>query len=298
MLEDEEIDTMDTVKKWNDILKNIDTLEKYSKSIDNEIKFHTSLVKKGTCFIAYQQNDRIHFAPSRFVGYSNNEMNIHTINESKDGGLTNPAISKILGDSPQINSGLEYEYKKYCQSLGFIPNKTGSFGVARKFWFSNNPKELLKKIKHSSTEDQGLILDLQEISNRPNIDKTEKERLISARIGQGWYREGLLKCWKKCAITQCDEISLLRASHIKPWCYSSDKERLDINNGLLLSANFDLLFDKGFITFDENGSIQTSEKLSVENSRILGIEKNMKIKLNDKQQSYIEWHRKNIFIKY
>lgn len=289
---------MDTVKNWDDILKNIEMLEKYSNSTGDEKTFHTQLIKKGTCFIAYQVNNDIHFAPSRYVGYANNDINIHKDNESKDGRVTNPAINKILGgETPRTNIGLEFEYKKYCQSLGFTANKAGSFGVARKFWFSDISGDLLENIKNSSTEDQSLITDLQEISDQPDIETTEKERLISARIGQGWFREGLIKYWQKCAVTKCDEISILRASHIKPWRYSSNQERLDIYNGLLLTPNLDLLFDKGFISFDLKGSIQISPKMSEFNLQIIGIKKDMKIDIHEKHKAYLNWHRKNLFIK-
>ena len=288
---------MDTVNNWADLEKNIATLERYSKSTGYEKKFHTQLVKKGTCFIAYEENGEIHFSPSRFVGYANNEMLLHKTNNSKDGRITNQAINKILGDDLGINGGLEFEYKKYCQFLGFIANKTGSFGVARKFWFSKNTGILLNNIKNYSTGDKELVSDLEEISNKPSIGKTEKERLVSARIGQGLYREGLIKYWQKCAVTSCDEIPLLRASHIKPWRYSSDEERLDVFNGLLLSPNLDLLFDKGFITFDIDGKIQISLRLSEKNLIKLGVNINSLIVTHKNHQPYLDWHRKNIFRK-
>jgi putative restriction endonuclease len=283
---------MDTIKNWNEILQNIEILENYSEAAGEEKEFHTSLVKKGTCFIAYQKDGSVHFAPSRFVGYANNEMRLHVANKSKDGRITNPIINKILNESPQINKGLESEYKKFCQSLGFVANNTGSFGVARKFWCSKVPET-----KDLNTDGTLLISDLKDISNQPDIDETEKERLLSARIGQGWYREGLINYWQKCAITKCDEISLLRASHIKPWRYSNNKERLDIYNGILLSPNLDLLFDKGFITFSKNGSIQISSNISSQNLEKLGIDENMKIVIQKNHLPYLNWHRKNIFRK-
>src|SRR3546814_3413344 len=49
----------------------------------------------------------------------------------------------------------------------------------------------------------------------------------------------------------------LRASHIKPWskCASGD-ERVDGNNGLLLSPTADHLFDRGWITFEDDGALE------------------------------------------
>jgi putative restriction endonuclease len=289
--------TMTTVETWDDISINIATLERYSSSTEDEMEFHAQLIKKGTCFIAYQINKKIHFAPSRFVGYKGNNIYLHKANKFKDGRITNPAISIILDNTPQINIGLEFEYRKYCESLGFVARKVGSFGVVRKFWFSNLPEVLLQRIKNSSTEDKCLLSDLQEISNQQNVENTEKEQLVSARVGQGLYREGLIKYWQKCAVTKCDEVAILRASHIKPWRYSSNQERLDIFNGLLLAPNLDILFDKGFISFDSHGNIQISHKMKDDNLKKLGINNKMRIHLHKKHQPYLKWHRKNIFIK-
>lgn len=60
-------------------------------------------------------------------------------------------------------------------------------------------------------------------------------------------------------------ISLLLASHIKPWRSASNYERLSSENGLLLSPLYDKLFDIGLITFDDNMKILISNKLSCEN---------------------------------
>jgi hypothetical protein len=55
---------------------------------------------------------------------------------------------------------------------------------------------------------------------------------------------------------------VLRASHIKPWKKSSNDERLDPENGLLLLANIDILFEKGFVSFDDDGCMLVSKDLS------------------------------------
>ena len=100
---------------------------------------------------------------------------------------------------------------------------------------------------------------------------TEKEAIIKARIGQGKFRENLLKRWQCCAVTGCQEIIVLRASHIKPWRYCTNEERIDIENGLLLLPNIDALFDVGLISFDDQGSMLFSKKLTIgDKSRLLG----------------------------
>jgi predicted restriction endonuclease len=68
--------------------------------------------------------------------------------------------------------------------------------------------------------------------------------------------------WGGCAVVGCTASSVLRASHIKPWSKSSDQERLDAANGLLLTANLDALFNDGLITFEADGNMLVSDRLS------------------------------------
>jgi len=288
---------MDTVNTWEEIKQNILTLENYRKSHDDDREYYIGLIKRGTCFIAYEYHKSIHFAPSRFIGYQENNISKHESNESRDGRVTNKAINEILKDTPQVNGELEFRYKQFCQSLGFTPFKTGTYGVARKFWFSPESTEILNEISNASTNDRELLDDLKDVENQKDIENTEKQRLVSARIGQGWFREKLIALWQGCAVTKCNEISILRASHIKPWRYSDNQERLDVYNGLLLTPNLDLLFDKGFISFKENGEIIISKKMNTDNILRLGVAHDMKITTQKQHFSYLKWHRKNIFKK-
>ncbi len=73
---------------------------------------------------------------------------------------------------------------------------------------------------------------------------------MKSRVGQGDFRKSLIEKYDgKCVVTGIDLTKLLIASHIKPWRISDNKERLSSENGLLLSANLDKLFDSGLITF-------------------------------------------------
>lgn len=126
---------MKEVESLNDLKENIKTLDKYLDSKkDPEYSFALGLVKKGTCFVAVKENGTYKFYPSRFIGYVGNSMDAHLNNQYKDGTETNPAISLTLGSKPTPNPVLDNQYKEYCQSLGFIANNKGSFGVERKYW--------------------------------------------------------------------------------------------------------------------------------------------------------------------
>lgn len=122
---------------------------------------------------------------------------------------------------------------------------------------------------------------------------TERNGLITSRVGQGWYRLKVLEKWNfKCAVLNIETSPILIASHIKPWRYSTDAERLDPNNGILLSPNVDALFDKNIISFDNEGKIILTNKVSIEVYNSLGIKAEMKLsQVNDDMIKYLEYHQ-------
>ncbi|HEY5566297.1 MAG TPA: HNH endonuclease signature motif containing protein [Gammaproteobacteria bacterium] len=90
------------------------------------------------------------------------------------------------------------------------------------------------------------------------IAETEKSALILARRGQGLFKQRVRLLERRCRITGVDRIEHLRASHCKPWRSSDDGERLDGENGLLLTPTIDHLFDRGFISFEPDGKLLVS----------------------------------------
>jgi hypothetical protein len=142
-----------------------------------------------------------------------------------------------------------------------------------------------------------LKTDLAQLESDVSIDQTTKEALVQARLGQGKFRRGLLDKWNGCAVTGCTTESALRASHIRPWRQSSNKQRLDVNNGLLLLANLDSLFDCGLISFDDDGLLVVSELINEADRLILGISKPQHLVRRPipKQAEYLRYHRENIF---
>ncbi|WP_316799055.1 MrcB family domain-containing protein [Pedobacter frigidisoli] len=123
-----------------------------------------------------------------------------------------------------------------------------------------------------------------------NRTETEKKRLIKARLGQGDFRKGVVNIEKKCRLTGISELTFLIASHIKPWCKSNDQEKLDGNNGLLLSPHVDKLFDKGFISFSNDGNVlikdEAKEVFESWNLKVANVGS-----FNKKQQEYLAYHR-------
>jgi hypothetical protein len=118
-----------------DINRNIDQLETYRDSQDaREREFYSGLIQRGICFIARERDKRFTFAPSRFVGYTDNTMATHEANTSKHGGETNPAITRILGQDPEAIQELEERYLQSCAEIGVTAQPQGRFGDVRKYW--------------------------------------------------------------------------------------------------------------------------------------------------------------------
>ena len=127
--------------------------------------------------------------------------------------------------------------------------------------------------------------------NVPNV--TERIGLVTSRVGQGAYRKSLLHKWEyKCAVTDFDEPKVLIASHIVPWKDSNDNERLDVNNGIILSPVYDALFDRNFISFENNGNIILSGTLTQSDYKKLGVTgKEMIRNFNSDHGFYLDRHR-------
>ena len=193
-------------------------------------------------------------------------------------------IGRDMDDNDTIINHLEKNKSKRSIYLNENNNDYSDFKAA------------LNKYRKFIATKSDLIDDIEAIIKDEIIPKTEKKRLISARIGQGNYREELINLWKKCAVSECEMTDVLIASHIKPWRKSTNKERLDRYNGLLLLPNYDKLFDKGLISFEDNGKIIISPLIKEEEYKVLGISPNDELfKVYDENKPYLEEHRRIVF---
>lgn len=136
-----------------------------------------------------------------------------------------------------------------------------------------------------------MLTDLKSI-DESDSSETEKEELRKARIGQGKFRKNLIDLWNHCSISEFEIVEFLTASHIIPWHKSSNRDRLNKYNGLLLLPNYDKLFDKGYISFDDNGLILLSKKLSLESYRKLGIKQTDRlVRIYEENKPFLRIHR-------
>ena len=138
------------------------------------------------------------------------------------------------------------------------------------------------------------------IASYDSLNTTERTALVKARVGQGVFKERLLKKYNSsCIMTGISSPKLLIASHIKPWAVSNNEERLSGENGLLLSPTYDKLFDYGLITFSDSGSLIISSQLPKSDIDKLHISNHniYELKASSIMLRNLEYHRDIIFVK-
>jgi predicted restriction endonuclease len=89
----------------------------------------------------------------------------------------------------------------------------------------------------------------------------------------------------------------LIASHIRPWRDSSNEQRLDGENGLLLTPTVDHLFDKGFISFEDTGRVIVSPVADPVSLKRMGIDRSADAnagEFSQGQRLHLEFHRENV----
>lgn len=140
-------------------------------------------------------------------------------------------------------------------------------------------------------EDQALLEDMAAIATDTSVSETTRKALVEARLGQGKFREQLGERFDwRCAVTDLTIRPALRASHVVPWKLATNAERLDPDNGLLLAANLDALFDRALITFNQAGQLIVSPDISDAERSKLGPLGDLRVRPTPRQAAYLARH--------
>ncbi|HVQ14000.1 MAG TPA: HNH endonuclease, partial [Vicinamibacterales bacterium] len=129
------------------------------------------------------------------------------------------------------------------------------------------------------------------------LAETTREALVKARRGQGVFRSNVQGVERACRVTKVDRLEHLIASHVKPWRDSTNDERLDGENGLLLTPTIDHLFDKGFIGFEDKGNLIISPVADRPSLLQMGIDPEVKVQVgifSAGQRKFLDYHRDNV----
>ncbi|MBC5806030.1 MAG: HNH endonuclease [Candidatus Eremiobacter antarcticus] len=132
------------------------------------------------------------------------------------------------------------------------------------------------------------------------IPETQREALITARRGQGLFKQRVSKIESHCRITRVSNTAHLRASHCKPWRDSNNEERLNGENGLLLTPTIDHLFDRGFIGFEDTGELIISPVADQHSLNRMGVATDHTINVgpfSNGQKHFLEFHRNSVLLR-
>lgn len=130
------------IETKEELKTNLERIEAYLNDTDETAAYEMiKLIGNGTNFVAYQIEDsnEIHFAPSRFVGYLNNSLKVHSVHKNgKDGRDTSSQINKILRKTRIYDDVLEKQYLAFCSKIGAKAKDMQQ--TQRKYWLLNDIK--------------------------------------------------------------------------------------------------------------------------------------------------------------
>ncbi|ARQ98052.1 HNH endonuclease signature motif containing protein [Campylobacter lanienae] len=143
------------------------------------------------------------------------------------------------------------------------------------------------------------------IQNAKQQENINSDEMITRKFQPKWRKmltDEIMACLQKdneiiCPFTWISADytkvgTLFRASHIVSYAEANENEKFDINNGILLCANADALFDKHLISVDENKNLCFSFLLDDEilKSKLLLNQPIFKSILTDKRMEFMTRH--------
>jgi len=138
------------------------------------------------------------------------------------------------------------------------------------------------------------------VADDVSIPETDRLAIIRARRGQGLFKERVSRIESRCRITGVENPVHLVASHCKPWRDATNEERLDGENGLLLTPSIDHLFDRGFIGFEDNGRLIISPVAQYSSLQRMGIDPAATLNVGSftsGQRRFLDFHRNQVLLR-
>src|SRR5258705_12317503 len=139
----------------------------------------------------------------------------------------------------------------------------------------------------------------QGVAAQPRIPETDRLATTRERRGQGLFKKRVGKIKSKCRVTGVENLVHLVASHCKPWRDSTNEERLNGENGLLLTPSIDHLFGRGFIGFEDNGDLIISPVAHRPSLQRMGIDTTSAINVGvftSGQKQFLDFHRSAVLL--
>lgn len=243
---------------------------------------------------------RIVYDNSSFNRSITNESSLHQLNFLVNTLVENGKLSKsdiialMLVDIETIKKG----FLNRKELDDFVHTATRSKFIERKYNQTGYLHNILNKLDEICFVNDELYFteDAKRIFGEEIEVVTKKRNPYLHLLYKNQLKEESFAVYQseKCMVERLD-YPVLIASHIKPFILSNDFEAYDVNNGILLSRNFDSLFDLGYITFDIDGKIIISAQISEEvKAHIFQYQLDSNF-INSQRLAYLDYHRRNVF---
>lgn len=157
-------------------------------------------------------------------------------------------------------------------------------------------KETLYTYSEMEQASQEEMILMDNLINQYGVDGTISHTVISrcSQLQRMFKHNLCIETGKKCVICGIENSELLIGSHIKPSAESNTLEKANSNNGLLLCANHDKLFDRYLISFDFiSGQIWISKTLSENDINLLGLDNSFSLDsrlMNNERSNFLLHH--------
>ena len=185
---------------------------------------------------------------------------IHALHEWICAEMKKGAASPVLADFESPS----YWTKNFCSAAvraygEFLAAEAFADGILAKVSGETGGKAVAQKAE--ALIDTTSPTDLEAHLNLTAKEGKMKLAAVKVRVNQDIFRKMVLQNYgSKCCITGLSVPDILRASHISPWA-EDEKNRLNPENGLCLSATYDAAFDRHLISFDEHYRLIVSKEI-------------------------------------
>ena len=137
-----------------------------------------------------------------------------------------------------------------------------------------------------------VLEDIHRVEEDDSLTVTQRLQLAKARVGQGLFRKRVIVLDGACRVTGVTDTRVLVASHIKPWREADNAERLNGNNGILLSPHVDALFDEELLSFGDDGQMLVHPSLPPDVLYRWSIDPTRRVEpFRDEQRAFLSRHR-------
>lgn len=266
--------------------------EKLKEIINEYVKMNgtdTIMSKDKIRELIAQKYDDINPGSCQLTDYCYNMYNSGLKNFDKD------CLLQVISKSRYRLLGSDYPY---TGEVYHKPQKDGVKHLEGKWVrgkYQKLPQSQIENREKYLAEAEEEIIKIDNEIKKTGLEGAERDQIVKVRVNQSTFRQQLTNRYEHCCLCGVTNTSLLIASHIKPWAESDAKEKLDVNNGLLLCPNHDKLFDNGYITFDDNGEIIISDELDRNDQIFMNVNEKMSIDLYEDSKAYMKYHRENVF---